>query len=455
MYGTDRQITKGEAVADKGTAVIEELLDDLGDCGFEIINVGTRFRVTSPEGGKPAFVPHRIPRNGSVAKVVEGLARIGYDITKADARREEKRQARLAADRERGQRALQVAATEAKQRAATQNGTAPKEVVRFVAPAEAPALPTTSEQFTETVVMDLAMASGLLRSNRFYDEGSTRAGKCNRKFRPWLAREYAARMLRGEWTLNHQGIGFDTDPSLLDGQHRLAGVVIAATSGVPEQGLPADPDIKIPMQITYGMSPAAVDTVDSGLKRSNSDVLAMNGETNTLVLAGTLRLVILYDTLVRPYGRDVPFEDRAWRSHRMSNEQYRRTLDEQPEIRDAVSEAGNLRNVMLTSAACAGTHLIRRSWEAYQAEPFLQGLAHGINLQQGSPVWAARETFLMQKGNRKYKRTAHEHLALLIKAWNLHIRGQGRSRLVWRADEAFPYLLTPSDLSGKPRAASG
>ena len=47
----------------------------------------------------------------------------------------------------------------------------------------------------------------------------------NRKISPMLTRRYAGMITRGAWGLVHQGIAFDHEGKLFDGQHRLSAIV--------------------------------------------------------------------------------------------------------------------------------------------------------------------------------------------------------------------------------------
>ncbi len=52
----------------------------------------------------------------------------------------------------------------------------------------------------------------------------------NRRPAPTRVRLYASEMLSGRWRLTHQGIAFNCDGSLRDGQHRLAAIVMSGKS---------------------------------------------------------------------------------------------------------------------------------------------------------------------------------------------------------------------------------
>ena len=52
----------------------------------------------------------------------------------------------------------------------------------------------------------------------------------NRPLKQTLVDRFVRDMQAGRWRLTHQGIAFDADGMLIDGQHRLWAIVISATS---------------------------------------------------------------------------------------------------------------------------------------------------------------------------------------------------------------------------------
>ena len=97
----------------------------------------------------------------------------------------------------------------------------------------------------------------------------------NRKLRKDLVSEYAKDMECGRWILTHQGIAFDREGRLIDGQHRLAAVV---KSGAVVQ-----------MAVTWNIPKDAFLFLDCGLRRRDSDRNAIAGYStiysNTTVIA--------------------------------------------------------------------------------------------------------------------------------------------------------------------------
>jgi hypothetical protein len=90
-------------------------------------------------------------------------------------------------------------------------------------------------------------------------EGNTH----NRKVRDAVVARYAQDMKAGRWKQTHQGIAFDEEGVLIDGQHRLYAILEA--------------DVPIVLQVTYGLPMESQYVVDDGIKRSVVDILKING----------------------------------------------------------------------------------------------------------------------------------------------------------------------------------
>ena len=79
---------------------------------------------------------------------------------------------------------------------------------------------------------------------------------------------YAADMKKGLWTINNQGIGFDEEGNLLDGQHRLYAIVFSG--------------VTVPLLVIRGLPNKFFDghvtqeTIDRGKPRSIGDILTLS-----------------------------------------------------------------------------------------------------------------------------------------------------------------------------------
>lgn len=85
----------------------------------------------------------------------------------------------------------------------------------------------------------------------------------NRNLQEGYAQRLAKMMVDGEWQLTHQGIAFNCDGSLRDGQHRLRAVVL---SGIPQQ-----------FWVARGVSEAAVMVMDTHKIRNEADAFTLAG----------------------------------------------------------------------------------------------------------------------------------------------------------------------------------
>ena len=113
-------------------------------------------------------------------------------------------------------------------------------------------------------------------------EGNTH----NRPIRDGRVSQYAGDIKAGHWRFTHQGICFDRNGTLIDGQHRLYAVL--------EANRPAR------MAVWVGMDPATHAFIDEGLSRSVVDVLRLsgNGNISPYKAAAARRMVIGVRTFV-------------------------------------------------------------------------------------------------------------------------------------------------------------
>lgn len=83
----------------------------------------------------------------------------------------------------------------------------------------------------------------------------------NRMIREYDVAKYAREMRAGNWKLTHQGVAFNTQGELIDGQHRLMAVIQA---GVP-----------VKMLVTYDCDDNVVSLIDSGVARTLKDQIGL------------------------------------------------------------------------------------------------------------------------------------------------------------------------------------
>lgn len=166
------------------------------------------------------------------------------------------------------------------------------------------------------------------------------------------------RQKRGEWKFNAaDAIVFDTNEELRNGQHRLQMVLATA----------------IPMDAIVVRN-APVDSFlvyDDGKKRSISDVLFINGETNSILLGEALRHVWLYLSRALPNAG-------------ATKQQLTDLLQMHPTIKDVIAfdlllfQRGNLDRGVIT-----GMHWIFRQIDQDRADRFISQYITGLGYDRG------------------------------------------------------------------------
>lgn len=99
---------------------------------------------------------------------------------------------------------------------------------------------------------------------------------CNRPLRDRHVQNLATDMIAGRWRDNTaETIKIAKGGRLIDGQHRLNAVIKAKKS--------------IKFMIAYDLNPEIMDVIDSGVKRTASDVLSMKDVKNSALTASIIR----------------------------------------------------------------------------------------------------------------------------------------------------------------------
>lgn len=252
------------------------------------------------------------------------------------------------------------------------------------------------------------------------------ANTANRPVSKSTVRAFAEAMRRGDWLVTHQGIAFDSAGVLVDGQHRLAAVIEA--------------DVPVEMTVFTEVEPDTFDVLDTGKRRNAADVLAIEGEKSTTLLAAMVRTVWLYQN--RP--------DASWSGGgaAVTNHQIVQALQENPKLRDFVPVAERIAGEtgMIKSAAGAAAYLVEQANKTKKARlaKWHDGVIEGAGLRKDDPRLVFRRTmFAMarrQAGVVQRRRDTREHVGLYLKAFNAWAAGEPLSALRFPAREPVPAI---------------
>ena len=224
-----------------------------------------------------------------------------------------------------------------------------------------------------------------------------------------LARDMTA----GDWHFTGEPIKFSHAGDLIDGQHRLEAVLRSGKA--------------IEFMVLRGLQPIAQDFMDSGRKRTASDMLTLRGHANSKLLASTARFGIIYEEGLRPGGRDG-----GGRS--VSKAEVAAYIDDNPDLADAVSMTTGLsRYLPFTPTATAYAVLLLSRIDRTEAAAFFDSLANNATSGKGDP----RNTLLrrMNAAKRAAERIGiREQVSFIVRAWNAHRSGAKLTILKARYD---------------------
>lgn len=242
----------------------------------------------------------------------------------------------------------------------------------------------------------------------------------NRKVSIPAVQSLSRALERGDWKIDGAAIRFDRNGFLIDGQHRLTAILETGKS--------------IETFVVTGLDPKAFTTIDQGKKRTVGDVLGIQGEKNSTLLASVLRFIHSYRK------QNIHYRLKIGPTHAELNT----ILREYPSLKNHIDE----RDKGLYPLGVSPTNSIFASWlltsyEPTYAKDFFEKLRSGENLPKGHPVLVLRNLLQRKKGAAEQTPSFHI-LALIFKAWTKFIRGANVKRFSFDSDrEAFPYFPLP------------
>lgn len=249
---------------------------------------------------------------------------------------------------------------------------------------------------TRTVVVSPRTAKTWLATNRE-----------NRTLSPDWVNKLARDMRSGDFPNVGEGIKFDEDGDLIDGQHRLAAVV---QSGVSVEFLVVE---GVPREHRYKM--------DKVRKRSTADELTMRfGIPSAAMAVATGRLVL------------------QWEIEEIKSESYKPTdaeiVDCVVQHRDAIGEAVRYGMTLradlgASPSATAAVHFLTRRIDAATAVEFWHGVHKGSGLVEGDPELTLRNAIVKLNQATAGAKQVKPFLAMLAYAWNAKREGRKIKRL--------------------------
>jgi hypothetical protein len=244
----------------------------------------------------------------------------------------------------------------------------------------------------------------------------------NRKFKTDNFKKLTTDMVNGNFRFTGEPITFDHEGRLLNGQHRLTGVVHTGTT--------------IDVVLVTGVATEAQADMDAGSRRSLRDTMELNGELYPAVLSS-----ILYGVQAWERG-----ERTAESSGKTTDSTSLAFLAANPVVRDITREAARVSPKVpgLTARQVGVLIWAFDKLSVSDREDFFEKLISGAGLPGGNPILTLRN-FLGRDAKSAHQASPNHRLAVTVKAWNAYREGQYLGALRFSGGgskpEAFPEPL--------------
>lgn len=220
----------------------------------------------------------------------------------------------------------------------------------------------------------------------------------NRSRRPNVVSAHAKAMVTGNFCGdNCETIKISTKGKLLDGQHRLGGIVEAGQGVI--------------LLVARGIREEVVPTIDVGVKKTVSDIFQMDGEVHTKHLAAAICRLHAIRNGITLVGSQ----------HLLPAYQCKEILAAEPEFRNSVVQMQEVRRVCAVPLAAALHYIFSvDKGQKERADQFFSDLASGENLPSDDAVYVLRER-LIRARHSKGRLSLDELATFIINAWNRRI----------------------------------
>jgi hypothetical protein len=246
--------------------------------------------------------------------------------------------------------------------------------------------------------------------------------KKNRKLKRRAIAQYATDMEKGRWRLNGESFKFAIDPDtgeefLMDGQNRAMAILQtgATIESVIVRGLDYERDMP---------------NVDSGMGRTMSDVLMLEGELHYSTLAAVLN----------SYWRQ---EKRIVNASSVggSHQELLALLSARPEFRDVAALASSVRaKFPVTPTAFGAAIAFGIDVDEEATYEFARQVESGEGLTRRQPAFVFRNWVTNARATATRKPTPVVWSAVTNKALIAHLEGRELGVLKWTFAQDFPYV---------------
>lgn len=229
----------------------------------------------------------------------------------------------------------------------------------------------------------------------------------NRSLRRHRVSALATEMTRKQWLATGEAIKFDVKGNLIDGQHRLEGC-IAASATLKQQ------------LVVTGLPEKSFAVIDTGMKRTPKDTLAVAGIANGSAIAPVARLLSIVMAGLDPY--DVNSMKLVTRQDILKFAQENMVeLDWANRLSRPTYASAKLGNQ--TALIALAMNALGKGHDRAKIEEFFSLLATGEKLSATSPILSLR-SWLIKYGKDIHRNPAATHYANYVVAFNAWVSGK-------------------------------
>ena len=238
--------------------------------------------------------------------------------------------------------------------------------------------------------------------------------KNNRPIRYTHLEKLSEAIEKGEWKVTNQGIAFDADGNLIDGQHRLAAILQTRQT--------------VKMMVATNMDAGIFDVVDTGSKRSTGDALDILGSEHGRTVSAALKIYICYQK----------FPEKAWSGAAIQQPSTTDVIaiykDRQDEIEALLSvikkKHKNFKCFSQSLGLCLSLLLLDAGWSDVQIWEFWDCVTLGANLSSDSVVLSFRNQLSDPFFRKRHYGTQRYMLNAFIKCFNSYITNESINKFV-------------------------
>lgn len=250
----------------------------------------------------------------------------------------------------------------------------------------------------------------------------------NRKIGNRFVSVFAADMKAGRWSVTGQGLAFDTNGKLLDGQHRLQACI--------------DSGATFKTWVAFGIDPESFIHHDRGQSRQNGQLFQMAGFSNGNQMAVAVRFVVLFNQ------GNISMSGREHGLTTMDHNQ-RPVVDEliawaeaRPDFSKLLIETGRIYSQAtgLAKSYAFALHWVIRQKYPQKGDIFIARLCMGVDVTLNDPIHKLRQKLERIRHDDKHTTPSAWKAAFVIKAFNAWNKNTRLDHFKIGGSETFPQV---------------